>query len=330
MLSLDNTKRLQVLVAGRSGIDFNTMDINCSFADISSYTKSVGGSPANIAQGLAKMGIRTGFIGKIAGNGMGDYISQTFARAGIDQRGMVTDRTGAPNCIAVTYISSPTQSGSYLYRNGTADLLISPEEISEEYIADAASVLLSGTAFSQNPSREAMFQIIRYAKKNDTKIIMDIDYRPFGWDTPEECAEVMDRALEDCHIIIGNREEFDSVEWIRMPGNRDNAVSAEYYLNKNAQLVIIKDGPKGSVGFQRGEEPVRCGIIKADAIKTFGSGDAYAAGLIYALFQGFPVLEAMRFGSACASIALQTVSCAEAMPSPEQVVDYMKHHRFTE
>lgn len=326
----DKARKLQVLVAGRAGIDFNTMDINCSFSDISGYSKSVGGSPANIVQGLAKMGVRTGFIGKIAGNGMGDYISETFEGSGIDRGGLVTDQTGAPNCMAVTYIVSPTESGSFLYRNGTADLLITPEEISEEYVANASAVVLSGTAFSQSPSREAMFQIIEYGKKHDTKIVMDIDYRPFGWESPEESAEVMDRALEDCQIIIGNREEFDSVEWIRMPGNQDNAVSAAHYLNKNAQLVIIKDGPKGSVGFQRGEEPVRCGIIKADAIKTFGSGDAYAAGLIYSLFQGTSVREAMRFGSAAASIALQTVSCADGMPTPDQVVEYMKHHRFTE
>ncbi len=326
----DNNRKLQILAAGRAGIDLNTIDINCSFKDITGYTKSVGGSPANIAQGLAKLGIRTGFIGKVADNGMGEYIAETFDKAEIDREGMIFDKTGAPNCIAMTYIQSPTESGSFFYRNGTADLLITPEEISESYIANAAAVLLSGTAFSLSPSREAMFQIIEYANGHNTKVIMDIDHRPFGWTSKEETAEITNRALEACDMIIGNREEFDMVELIRMPGNRDNAISAEYYLNKKAEMVIIKDGPKGSICYRKGEEPIRCGIIKTKAIKTFGSGDAYAAGLLYGLCNGFTFLDAMKFGSACASITLRTVSCAEGMPYPEQVNQYLLDHIFTE
>jgi 5-dehydro-2-deoxygluconokinase len=249
---------------------------------------------------------------------------------GIDREGMIFDKTGAPNCIAMTYILSPEESGSFFYRNGTADLLITPEEISEDYIANASAVVLSGTAFSLSPSREAMLQIIEYARRNDTKIIMDIDYRPFGWSSREETAEVTNQALENCHMIIGNREEFDIVEQMRMSGNRDNAVSASYYLKKSAELVIIKDGANGSVCFQKNEEPIRCGIIPTMAIKTFGSGDAYAAGLVYGLLKGFPVLDAMRFGSACASITLQKVSCAEGMPYPDQVNRYLAENKFTE
>jgi len=326
----DDTRKLQILVAGRAGIDLNTMDINCSFKEISGYTKSVGGSPANIAQGLAKLGVRTGFIGKVAGNGMGEYIAETFDQLGINREGLIFDKTGAPNCVAMTYILSPSESGSFFYRNGTADLLISPDEISEEYIAEASAVVLSGTAFSLSPSREAMFQIIEYAKRNDTKIIMDIDYRPFGWNSKEETAEVTNQALESCDIIIGNREEFDTVELIRMPGNKDNAASASYYLARKSKLIIIKDGANGSISFQKEEEPLRCGIIKANAVKTFGSGDAYAAGLIYSLLQGFSVEDAMRFGSACASIALQTISCAEGMPYLDQVTQYLNNNKFTE
>lgn len=326
----NNNRKLQILVAGRAGIDLNTMDINCSFKDITGYTKSVGGSPANIAQGLVKLGVRTGFIGKVAGNDMGDYIAETFDQLGIDREGMIFDRTGAPNCVAMTYIKSPTESGSFFYRNGTADLLITPEEISEAYIANAAAVVLSGTAFSLSPSREAMFQIIEYAIRHNTKVIMDIDYRPFGWTSKEETAEVTNRALESCDIIIGNREEFDTVEQVRMQGNRDNAASAQYYLNKKAKVVIIKDGPNGSICYCNGKEPVHCGIIKTKAIKTFGSGDAYAAGFLYGLFNELDFLDAMKFGSACASITLRTVSCAEGMPYPEQVNQYLSDNTFTE
>lgn len=328
--TFDLGRPINMIVVGRAGIDLNTIDRNCSFAENTGYTKSVGGSPANIAQALAKLNINTGFIGKVAGNGMGEYIKETFEKAGIQTDGLIFDQTGAPNCVAITYILAPTDCGSFFYRNGTADLLLEPKEVSEDYIKNAAAVLLSGTAFSESPSRDTMFTIIEYAKKHQTKIIMDIDYRPYGWKSMEEASECCYKALEGCHIIIGNREEFNVVEHLTMQGNRDNARSAAEFLSKNAELVIIKDGEKGSVGYTREQEPVRCGIIKTEILKTFGSGDAFAAGLLYGLFHEMDLQKAMQFGSACASIALQTVSCAEGMPNYEQVISYLENHRFTE
>ncbi len=321
---------LSILTVGRAGIDLNTLDVDCSFAENRGYTKSVGGSPANIAQALARLNIPTGFIGKVAGNGMGEYIKDTFEAAGINTQGLIFDKTGAPNCLAVTYILSPSNCGSFFYRNGTADLLLSPEDISEDYIKSAAAVLISGTALSETPSRDAVFTILEYAKKHSLKIIMDIDYRPYGWESVEEASEYYNKILEHCHIIIGNREEFNVVEQLTMKGNKDNEKSALWFLDKNAELVVIKDGERGSVGYTNNQAPVSCGIIKTKALKTFGSGDAFAAGLIYGLVHSMELIESLRFGSACASIALQTVSCTEGLPNCQEVEEYLKNHVFTE
>ena len=66
-------RTLEVVPVGRAGIDLNTQTLNVPFKDNRLYAKTVGGSPANIAQGAARLGVRTGFIGKVSGNGMGDY-----------------------------------------------------------------------------------------------------------------------------------------------------------------------------------------------------------------------------------------------------------------
>ncbi len=327
-INFDLSRPINIIVAGRAGIDLNTIDISCAFKDNRGYTKTVGGSPANIVQGLAKLGVKVGFIGKISDNGMGEYIKETFEDANVDTNGIVFDKTGAPNCVAITFIKTPVDCGSFFYRNGTADLLLEPSEISQDYIKNAAAVLLSGTAFSQSPSREAMFTIIEYAKMYKTKVIIDIDYRPFGWKSPEETAIYYNLALASCDIIIGNREEFNAVEYLTMRDNRDNDKSAKALLNSNASLVIIKDGEKGSIAFTKDKEPIRCGIIKTKALKTFGSGDAFAAGLLYGLFNDMELIDAMKFGSACGSMALKTVSCADGLPKYKQVISYMTENKF--
>jgi 5-dehydro-2-deoxygluconokinase len=139
LMKFPENRPLDILAAGRAGIDLNADALNRPFADVPSFTKTVGGSPANIAQGTAKLGLKTGFIGKVSGDGMGDYVLRTFREAGMDITGVLKDRTGARNCLAITEILSPSNSGSYLYREMTADLLLEPADISKDYIRHGES-----------------------------------------------------------------------------------------------------------------------------------------------------------------------------------------------
>jgi len=338
MMNFSPDRRIELTVCGRAGIDLNTTAVGQTFGEIPSFTKSVGGSPANIVQGAAKLGLKTGFIGKVSRDGMGEYILEVFRNRGIDTSGIVIDQTGANNCLALTEIISAEQNGAYaatgdafhhgtyLYRGNTADTLITPADISEELIASSASIMVSGTAFSQSPSREAMFEILRLAKKHGVLTVIDLDYRPFGWKSKEETAECYERATASCDIIIGNREEFNAVEYVSMPDNRDNEKSARETLLKGASLVIVKDGARGSWGYTADKPVVRCPAIPTKAIKNFGSGDAFAAGLMFGILRKKELLYAMRLGSACASIMLTKISCSEDMPDYETAETYREAH----
>ena len=91
-------RRIELLLSGRAGIDLNTTKAGCTFADIPAFTKSVGGSPANIVQGAARLGLKTGFLGKVAHDGMGEYILSALQAQNIETKGIVVDKTGARNC----------------------------------------------------------------------------------------------------------------------------------------------------------------------------------------------------------------------------------------
>lgn len=328
-MNVATDRPLDLILAGRAGIDLNTDKLNCTFAETPSFTKTVGGSPANIAQGTAKLGLKTGFIGKVSGDGMGDYILKVFKEAGIDVSGVILDQTGARNCLAITEIRSPSDSGSYLYRENTADLLLKPGEIQEGYIQRASAVLLSGTALSVSPSREAMMTIITYARRHGTRVMLDLDYRPYGWRSREETALYYTLAAEAADVVIGNREEFDAMETLSMPGNRDDRKSAQALLDKGVGLVIVKDGSRGSCAYTQDGQCVKQGVIPTKIKKTFGSGDAYAAGLLYGLFHQRPLAEAMALGSACASIVLAGDSCAGALPTLGEAEAHLAAHPLT-
>ncbi len=331
-------RRLELTLCGRAGIDLNTEKTGCTFAEISSFSKSVGGSPANIVQGAARLGLKTAFLGKIARDGMGAYILEEFERRGIDTAGMVLDDTNARNCLALTEIISPDASGSYvakggdfhhgtyLYREGTADLLYGPDDVLEEIIANSQAVMVSGTAFSGQPSRDAMFKILRLAQHHKTTAVFDLDYRPYGWSSTTEASKCLEQAVRQCDIIIGNREEFNVLEYRSMPDNRDNRKSAEALLKAGTSLVIIKNGEKGSEAYTSDGQHLCCKAIPTNRVKTFGSGDAYAAGLMYGLLKNMGLEYAMQLGTACASIALTKVSCADSMPDFYTAEAHRKAH----
>ena len=333
-----SNRAFELLLAGRAGIDVNTTKTGCVFSDIPCFSQSVGGSPANIVQGAARLGLKTGFLGKVSRDGMGEYILQTFQKANIETSGIAIDSTGARNCIALTEIISAEQSGSYatqgkafhhgtyLYRSGTADMLYSIEDVNADLIASSKAVMLSGTAFSQSPSREAMFEVLRIARENHVMTVLDIDYRPFGWKSQAETAECYEQVISQSDIVIGNREEFDAVEYVSMPHNKDNEKSARALLEKGVQIVIVKDGEKGSIGYTAEGEVVRCGSIPTKALKTFGSGDAYAAGLMYGILRDKGLTYAMQLGTACASIALTTISCGDSMPDFDSAEAHRRMH----
>lgn len=333
-------KDFDIVVAGRAGIDLNPLQANCSFAQNPGFSKSVGGSPANIAIGVAKLGLRSAFIGKVSQDGMGEYITKTLSDLGIHTEGVVYDKSGAHNCLAILEVINPEQSGNYcakketffhgtyLYRENTADILLEKEEVADSVIERARCVLLTGTAFSKEPSRSAMFHILHKARQYGAMTVLDLDYRPFGWTSPEETAHCYQEMIACCDLVIGNREEFDVIEYLTMPENKDNAISAKALLDRGVKTVIVKNGAKGSYGYQVGEETIFRAAIPTRVCKTFGSGDAYAAGLMYGLLNGHGLGESMEMGTANASIALAAgISCSDSMPEAADMLAHRERMR---
>ena len=103
----------------------------------------------------------------------------------------------------------------------------------------------SGTALSQSPSREACLKAMYLAKKVGTKIIFDIDYRPYNWKNADEIAIYYSIVASNSDMVMGSREEFDLTEAISAPGRTDRE-TAEHWMKMGNKIVIIKHGKEGS------------------------------------------------------------------------------------
>ena len=210
-----------------------------------------------------------------------------------------------------------------MYRNQVADLSLSTEHIHEDYIQSAKAVLISGTALAQSPSREAMLKAVTFAKKTNTPIIFDIDYRPYNWKSEDETALYYSIVAHESTVILGSREEYDLTERLIGPGKND-AETAAYWHSQKAKIVVIKHGKKGSTAYTQDGKDFSIKPFPVKALKSFGGGDGYASAFLFGIFNGWDMIECLEFGSASASLLVASHGCSADMPSEEKVRQFIK------
>lgn len=213
-VEFDMSKPLDFIPIGRIAIDFNPTDMYMPLSESSNFNKYVGGSPANIAVGLARLGCKVGFCGCVSNDQFGDFVVNYFEKEGIDTSHVTRAKNG--ECIGLTFteILSKEKSSILMYRDNVADFCLAAEDIDEEYIASAKAIVISGTALAKSPSREACLKAMMLAKKNNVRIVFDIDYREYTWTSKDEIAVYYSLVAQNADIIMGSREEFDLTEGI--------------------------------------------------------------------------------------------------------------------
>jgi 5-dehydro-2-deoxygluconokinase len=315
-IEFNSDKEFDIIAIGRACMDLNAVEYNRPMEETMTFKKYVGGSPANIAIGTSKLGLKAGFIGKLADDQHGRFIKQYMAGVGVDTSNMVVDQEGHKTGLAFTEIKSPEECSILMYRDEVADLYLHSAEVSEEYIKKAKILLVSGTALAKSPSREAVLKAIHLAKKNNVKVIFELDYRGYTWTSPEETAVYYTLVAEQADIVMGTRDEFDVME-NRTDGSNEATVS--HLFKHSPELVVIKHGVEGSYAYKKSGEVFKGHAYLTKVLKTFGAGDSYASAFLYALISDKDIETALKYGSASAAIVVSKHSSSEAMPTVDQI-----------
>ncbi len=321
-ISFDPAREYDLILLGRVAIDFNPVDLNRPLEESSNFNKYLGGSPANIAVGMARLGKKVGFIARVSDDQFGDYVTHYFNKEGIDTSHISRCRNGENLGLTFTEILSPSQSRILMYRDGVADLMLEPEDVDEDYIKKAKALLISGTALAASPSREAALKALMLAKKNNTVVIFDIDYREYTWKNKDEISVYYSMVAKESDLILGSREEFDLTERI-MGVCADDNESAKRWQSYGCKIVVIKHGKEGSTAYTCDGNHYAVKPFPTNAMKGFGGGDGYASSFIRALIDGCSVPQALEYGSASASMLISAHSCSAAMPTLQEVEQFI-------
>ncbi len=324
-LNIDQSKPRDVAAFGRATIDLYANEIG-PMEDAVTFTKYVGGSPANTAVAMSKLGLAVGYLGKVSDDQFGRFITRYLAQQGVDVSHIAVAAPGVRSGVTMGEIK-PGECSCFMYRNDCADLHISCAQLDEAYIASHKLLLISGTSLTHSPAREAVFLAMEMAKRNGVAISFDLDYRDGTWDSPEEASVYYTLAARQADMVLGTREEFDIMEKLYHPGNQNDDASAKWLLEAGVSVVSIKQGKQGSHIYTAQGKTIG-GIYPAKVLKTFGAGDSYSSAFTFGLLKGKSMEQALRYAAAASSITISGHSCSDSMPTLSQVEEYMASHEY--
>ena len=135
---------LDVITIGRSSVDLYGQQIGARLEDIASFAKSVGGCPANIAIGTARLGLKSGIVTAVGDEQMGRFIKEQMGREGVSTRGIKTDPKRLTSLVLLSVENDKTFPLIF-YRDNCADSALNEADVNEDFVKSSAAVLVTGT-----------------------------------------------------------------------------------------------------------------------------------------------------------------------------------------
>lgn len=306
------------VVVGRAGIDIFT-DAGVATEDAERVTVGLGGSSANIAAGICKLGGQASLVTCVSDDSIGSYCIGQLKHYGVGTD-YVTKVGGEYRNSLAFYESRVEGHSNVLYRNGAADFQMGVDDVAAVDYSRFGALITVGTVFAAEPSRGATFKSFELAKAARLPIIFDVDYRPYSWPSPEVAANILSEAASLSNMVVGNEEEFGF-----MAGGIEKGLAKARELSSTVSLVVYKMGERGAITFAGGEE-IRTGIYPVEVLKPTGAGDSFMAGLVTSLAAGHDLTSSLLRGSACASVTVSRPGCAPAMPFAADLEDFLANH----
>jgi 2-dehydro-3-deoxygluconokinase len=260
-------------------------------------TLRFAGAESNFAIALARLGIDVAWVSRLGRDPFGDLILAAIEREGVDARWV--QRDDAPTGLFCKWRADGETKVTYR-RAGSAASGLRVGDVPDEALSSAQVVHLTGITMAISESaRELVLDVARRAKERGATVVFDPNFRPALPDTPEAAAARQRAVLE--HVdwyLCGEREA--ELLW---PGG-EIPVPA-----------VIRVGARGAIVDGAEVRPPRT----ASVVDEVGAGDAFAAGFVYGLLQGWSPAECAGAGNVIAAGALAGTGDWETLPHLEDV-----------
>lgn len=267
-----------VLCLGEALIDWVCPQRGATLATATSFIRSPGGAPANVAVGLARLGVRTGFAGRISTDPWGTMLLETLAVSGVETEAVLRDSSAGTRMAYILLDEAGERHLAAFSHGACADAHLRHGDLRPESFDGVQVLYVSSLLQAHAASAEAMERAVGLAQEEGAIVFYDPNFRPVLWDKPARAREAISSIAGKADVLkMGHDElelltgEADLVEGARL--------AQERFL---PALLLVTDGPNGCF-YVRDADEGHVPSIKVEVVDSTGAGDAFVAGLIAGL-----------------------------------------------
>ena len=264
------------------------------------FNEFPGGSAANTAVGLARLGVKTGYIGKVAEGRDGDFLLNSFRIEGVNMDGITVSKTGRSG-VVIGFVDQRGERAMYVDPGVNNSLEYS--EINLDYV-DGAS-FLHMTSFASDKPFKAQRELIESLPNARVTLDPGALYARKG-------LTGLKPLLKRSFAVLPNESE------LRLITGKDYNEGADVLLGEGVEIVAVKLGSKGCY-VTDGNENYLIEAFKEKVVDSTGAGDAFCAGFIYGLLKNKKLKECGILGNFVASRCLTKMGARDGLPRKEDL-----------
>ena len=277
-----------------------------------------GGSAANVAVGLVRLGVAVVMVAAVGDDGYGRWVKEDLVREGVDVQGICTIHDAFTPMVMALIEPDGERLVVAWPPEGGAHLQLTPDTVDWTSIESASWLHTTGMCLRASPAREATLRAMQLARKIGVKVSIDLNLRLESWDLDEQTRSEFERAIELSDVVFGNAKEEI------MPMARSESVEAAVQrLCDGERIVVARQGNKGAL-VATPKETFHAPAFHTQVVDTLGAGDAFDGGFIAACLAKVDAREAARWGNAVAALKIGRVG-ARGLPSLEDLKQMLGH-----
>ncbi|XP_052207406.1 probable fructokinase-4 [Diospyros lotus] len=324
-MATNNGEKGTIVSFGEMLIDFVPTKSGVSLAEAPGFLKAPGGAPANVAIAVSRLGGRSAFVGKLGDDEFGHMLAGILKQNGVCVDGILFDSC-ARTALAFVTLKADGDREFMFYRNPSADMLLTPEELNLDLIRSAKVFHYGSISLIVEPCRSAHLKAIEEAKQAGVLLSYDPNLRIPLWPSPEEARKQILSIWDKAEIIKVSDNEF---EFLTGSNKIDDEIAMSLW-HHNLKLLLVTLGGEGCKYYTKNFH----GAVDAfhvNTIDTTGAGDAFIGSFLSKLVDDPSILdeesklrEVLRFANACGAITTTKKGAIPALPTEPEVVSLLK------
>lgn len=316
--------KYDVVAMGELLIDFTQNGVSSQGNPL--FEANPGGAPCNVLAMLQKLGRNTAFIGKVGKDAFGNQLAKALKETGIATEGLCFDEE-VHTTLAIVHTQEDGDRDFSFYRKPGADIMLTSEEVKEEWIQNTKIFHFGSLSLTDEPIRTATRKAIETAKKAGICISYDPNLRLPLWKREELAKEQICYGLKQCQILKISDNE---LVWLTGEKDYDQAVRMlkDEFSIPLILLSLGKDGSLAYCGEVRAQMPA---LLQKNTIETTGAGDTFMGCMLHQILtNGYENLsqnkleEMLRFANAAASIITTRRGALRVMPDMEEIMNALE------